>query len=285
MKQSLYLILFILTPLISFGQDLNGKWTGNDTHDIGGRMFTFNKEATIKHNGNKISGKMLVVEAGTKNHFITQFSGTIKNGKVKIDMDKVLKIDYPETTWSVLCFRNFKGELIVDEINNRLTMDLKDYGSALIYDLYSKTYSDGQCHPTFTKLTKEYRGTDNQSLAESSVTIKPKNEIIQVGKKEIKLSTKKVQIKVWDRYDEDGDVVNLYLNGKILFPDLEVTKKGEILDVELQSDENVIEVEALNEGKVSPNTSAIRIFVDGQEYEILLSAKKGGRDSLKIIVN
>lgn len=288
MKQFLHLLLFILIPFLSLGQDLNGRWTGSDTHDIGGRMFTFNKEAIIKQEGNKISGKMLVAESGTKNYFITQFSGSIKNGKVKMDTDKVLKVNYPETTWSVLCFRNFKGELLVDEVNNTLTMDLKNYGTALIYDLYNKTYSYGQCHPTFSKLTKKYRDTDNQILAAESIATsesEDKKEIIQIGKKEIKLSTKKVKIKVWDKYDEDGDLINLYLNGKILFPDLEVTKKGEILDIELQSGENSIEVEALNEGKVSPNTSAIRIFVDDQQYDIILSARKGQRDALKIILD
>ena len=118
-------------------------------------MYSFHKEAIIKQDGNKISGKMVVLEAGTKNHFILQISGTIKNGKVKILTDKVLKVDYPETTWSFLCFRNFKGELIVDEINNMLVMDLKDYGTSLLYDLHAKTYSDGNCHPTFSKLTKK----------------------------------------------------------------------------------------------------------------------------------
>lgn len=288
MKQFLHLLLFILIPFLSLGQDLNGRWSGSDTHDIGGRMFTFNKEAIIKQDGTKLSGKMIVLEAGTKNHFVLQITGSIKNGKVKIDVDKVLKVDYPETKWSFLCFRNFKGELIVDEINNMLVMDLKDYGMALLYDLQTKKYSDGNCHPTFSKLSKKYKETDNQNLiVEDSIASESnsKKEIIQIGKKEIKLSTKKVKIKVWDKYEEDGDVVNLYLNGKILFPDLEVAKKGEILDIELQSGENSIEVEALNEGRVSPNTSAIRIFVDEQQYDIILSARKGQRDALKIILD
>lgn len=288
MKQFLHLLLFILIPFLSLGQDLNGRWSGSDTHDIGGRMFTFNKEAIIKQDGTKLSGKRAAVQTGTKNYSIVKFSGTVKNGKVKIETDNVVKIDYPEPNFDFICFRSYKGELSVDENNNLLVIELETYGGDLKYELATKNYSYGSCPPSISRLTKKYKETDNQNLiAEDSIISESnsKKEIIQIGKKEIKLSAKKVKIKVWDKYEEDGDVVNLYLNGKILFQDLEVTKKGEILDIELQSGENSIEVEALNEGKVSPNTSAIRIFVDDQQYDIILSARKGQRDALKIILD
>lgn len=287
MKQIL-LLFSLLVPFFLFGQDLNGRWIGLDTHEINGQMFSFNKEVIIKQDGKKISGKMLVLEVGTKNHFIIQISGTIKDGKVKIFTDKVLKVDYPETSWDFLCFRNFMGELIVDEINNLLIMDLKDYGTSLIYDLHNKTYSDGNCHPTFTKLTKQYREEDNQSLlAKDSVLplITSKDTIILIDKKEIKLFRKTIKMRVWDRFEEDGDLINLYLNGKILFSNVEVTKKGEIFEVELLSGINIIEVEAINEGKVSPNTSTIRVFTNNLQYDINLNSKKGVKDYLKIILD
>jgi len=287
LKQIL-LLFSILVPLFLSAQDLNGLWTSRETHELNGQMFTFKKETIIKQDGNKLSGKTLVVEEGTKNHFVLQFSGKVKNGKVKLDLDKVLKVDYPETTWSFLCFRNFKGEIIVDEINNLLIMDLKNYGTDLKYDLITKTYSEGICHPTFAKLTKKYRETNNQSLIVKdsiSPSIKSIDKIIPIDKKEIKLFTKTVKIKIWDKSQEDGDIINLYLNGKIIFPNLKVTKKGELLEVELSSGINIVEVEAINEGNVSPNTSAISIFTNNQQYDIILNAKKGERDSLKIILD
>lgn len=288
MKQFLHLLLFILIPFLSSGQDLNGRWSGISVQKIGNKVFTYDVEMLIKQEGNKISGKRAAVQRGTKNYSIVKFSGTVKNGKVKIDTDHVVKIDYPETNFDFLCFRSYKGELSVDENNNLLVIELETYGGDLKYELATKNYSYGSCPPSISRLTKKYKETDNKNLiAEDSIISESnsKKEIIQIGKKEIKLSTKKVKIKVWDKYEEDGDVVNLYLNGKILFPDLEVTKKGEILDIELQSGENSIEVEALNEGRVSPNTSAIRIFVDNQQYDIILSARKGQRDALKIILD
>jgi hypothetical protein len=40
----------------------------------------------------------------------------------------------------------------------------------------------------------------------------------------------------------------------------------------------------LNEGRNSPNTSAIKVIVNNEEHQIILSARKGQRDSLKIMV-
>jgi len=287
MKQFLYFILIILIPFLSLGQDLNGRWSGIAVQKIGNRVFTYDTEVLLKQAGNKISGKMAMIETGTKNYTIVKISGTVKNGKVKIDTDQVVKIDYPKTNFDFLCFRSFKGELTVDEINTMLLIEIISYGIDLRYDLITKAYSDGNCSPTTVKLTKKYQGTANQSLiAEDAIASESEStkEIIEIGAKEIKLFTKTVKIKVWDRYEEDGDLINLYLNGELLFSNLEVTKKGQLFEIELLPGSNSIEVEAINEGKVSPNTSAIRIFANEDQHDIILSAKKGGKDSLKIIM-
>lgn len=287
MKQSLYLILFILTPLFSFGQDLSGRWSGVGVQKIDNRVITYNLEALIKQEGNKISGKMATVQTGTKNHTIVKIIGTVKNGKVKIDIDRIVKIDFPAPDYNILCFRSYKGELLVDEINNVLIIEVESYGTGLKYDLTTKSYYDDNCIPNKYRLTKKYKGTDSQSISEDTIEFasEPKNEITQIGKNEIKLSAKKVKMKVWDKYEEDGDLINLYLNGELLFSNLEVTRKGQLFEIELLPGSNIIEVEALNEGKVSPNTSAIRIFTNDSEHDIILSAKKGGKDSLKIIMD
>lgn len=278
MKQIPLLFLSILVPFLSFGQDLNGKWTGLGVQKIGNAVFTFDIEMVIKQEGNKLSGKMLSVSTGTENHSIARIDGTIKEGKVKIHSDNVIKIHYPKTNFEGICFRNYRGNFTIDEVNNVLVMELETYGIDLKYHLATKTYSDGTCPPSILRMTKKYREAENESEL-------PKSSIASESKKEIKLSTKIVKIKVWDKYEEDGDLINLYLNGKLLFANLEVTKKGQLFEIELLSGENIIEAEAINEGKVSPNTSAIRIFTDNKEHDIILSARKGGRDSLKIILD
>lgn len=153
MKQFLHLMLCILLPYF-FGQDLNGRWSGIGVQKIGNRIFTFDTEVLIKQDGNKISGKMASVQTGTKNHTIVKISGTVKNGKVKIDTDQIVKIDYPDTNFDFLCFRSFKGELIVEEANNTLSIEVESYGIDLQYNLMTKSYSDGNCPPSKYRLTK-----------------------------------------------------------------------------------------------------------------------------------
>lgn len=123
----------------------------------------------------------------------------------------------------------------------------------------------------------------SEATAQEDLKLKEK-EIVVLGKKEIKVFTKTVKIKVWDHLQEDGDIINLYLNDQLLFSHVKVSKKGEFFDMVLQPGENIIQVKALNEGRNPPNTSAIKVIVNKEEHQIILSARKGQRDSLKIMV-
>lgn len=289
MKQNVLLIIGILIPFLALGQDINGIWNGKGVQKIGNKLFHHTIEVHLKQEkGNTVSGKMLKVQTGTKNHSISTFSGTIKNGKVKIYPEKILKIDYPETNFDLLCFRHYTGDFTIDEKNNLLVIEVESYGIDLTYHLLTKVYSDGNCPPSIFRITKKYGDADNQNVvAEGAISpsMTDNIEMVVIDKKEVKLFTETVKIKVWDNHEEDGDLINLYLNGKLLFSNLEVTKKGEVFEVQLTSGVNIIEVEALNEGKVSPNTSALRIFTSTEEHDIILSARKGQKDALKIILD
>ncbi|WP_299365923.1 hypothetical protein [Winogradskyella sp.] len=287
MRKISLLILSVLVPLMSLSQDLNGRWSGMIYQKIGDTLFSFNLETNIVHKKNNLSGKAVVVQTETKNYSVYKFIGSVREGKIKINPSEIVKIDFPQPNFPFLCFSNLKAELKIDEVNNKMIIEGENYGVDIKYDLINERYFEGSCPKGTFKLSKNIIKTDNQSIkAENPATllITDKKEILVVDDKEIILFTKTVKIEVWDSYDEDGDLINLYLNGNILFSDLKVSKKGKRFDIDLQSGENIIEVEALNEGTVSPNTSAIKIFVDEQQHEIILSAKKGERDSLKIIL-
>ena len=285
MKQIIFLVLAMFVPSTSISQDLNGIWSGEIVQRFDGRIFRFNIEANVVHKGEKISGKRVSVQAKTKNYTVTNFSGSLKEGIVKIYTDEIVKVDYPQSNYRFITFGYVIGALKIDEINNIMVIEGVHYGNVR-YNLKNKKISKGNSRSSF-RLSKKIIETESQRLEEELITpvITNKKEIIVIDEKEIKLFTKTVKMKVWDSYEEDGDFINLYLNGKILFSDLKVSKKGEIMEIELQSGENIILVEALNEGTISPNTSAITVFVNNQQYEIILSAKKGERDSLKIILD
>ncbi len=102
---------------------------------------------------------------------------------------------------------------------------------------------------------------------------------------EINVSSQKVKIKIWDMAKEDGDLVEVLLNGKSIIKEQAVLKDGHDFEVDLKSGVNIFEIKALNEGNISPNTAAILIKDGKNDYQTSLSSKKGKSKKLKIIVN
>lgn len=75
----------------------------------------------------------------------------------------------------------------------------------------------------------------------------------------VTVSQKNVTITFWDHGQEDGDIINIYLNGSLLKGNVTLKKKKSKIDVTLNSGSNTFEVEAVNEGTVPPNTASVRI--------------------------
>jgi hypothetical protein len=67
-----------------------------------------------------------------------------------------------------------------------------------------------------------------------------------------------VIVKMWDHAKQDGDIVDLYLNGKYLRR-ISLTKGGSSLTLNLATGNHRFEVRALNEGTDKPNTASISI--------------------------
>lgn len=67
-----------------------------------------------------------------------------------------------------------------------------------------------------------------------------------------------VIVKMWDHAKQDGDIVDLYLNGKYLRR-ISLTNSGSSLTLNLATGNHRFEVRALNEGTDKPNTAAISI--------------------------
>ena len=83
-------------------------------------------------------------------------------------------------------------------------------------------------------------------------------------------SSENVTLKIWDDYREDGDIITLRLNGKVLIKDLEVTKEPTELTVFLMKKENIIEFYAENVGSTPPNSASISVISEGEEIKSLL---------------
>jgi hypothetical protein len=104
--------------------------------------------------------------------------------------------------------------------------------------------------------------------------------------KQVTIQTKKVTIDVWDNDVEDGDIISLSLNGKVILAKQTVKKEKLNLALDLKKGENKFEMTAIDAGQRGPYCTAKFSINDGSEtpQSVILQAEAGKSQSLTIIV-
>lgn len=101
-------------------------------------------------------------------------------------------------------------------------------------------------------------------------------------KDEIEVSSADITIEYWDRYNEDGDSINLYLNKKPILQNVLLTKTKKVLTVHLEKTKNYLVLDAINLGKEPPNTASITVK-DGKKIQnVSLTSTMKTSGALKI---
>ncbi len=94
-----------------------------------------------------------------------------------------------------------------------------------------------------------------------------------------------VKLMVWDKNRMDGDIVSIYVNGQLIEENLMVSKIKKEITIQLQPGSNLIVMEAINLGRIPPNTAAISIN-DGTKHKtttLISDLKKSG--TLEVLYN
>lgn len=89
-------------------------------------------------------------------------------------------------------------------------------------------------------------------------------------------------MEIWDNGKIDDDKINLYANDKLILNNYSVTMDKKIIKLKSIS-KNVIKIEALNEGTISPNTARILLIDKARSFELTSNLKKGETSSITII--
>jgi hypothetical protein len=101
----------------------------------------------------------------------------------------------------------------------------------------------------------------------------------------VNVSESTIKLLVWNKNRVDGDVVSIYVNGQLIKENLEVTKTKKEITIQLQPGSNFIVMEAINIGRVPPNTAAISIN-NGTKHKLttlISDLKKSG--TVEIVYN
>ena len=95
------------------------------------------------------------------------------------------------------------------------------------------------------------------------------------GLSSVTVNSRNISITFWDHKKEDGDIINIYLNNRLLKGNIRLTKTRKSFPVQLNSGKNLFEVEAVNVGSVPPNTASVHIsnVTAGQDTQISKSPK------------
>ncbi len=104
-----------------------------------------------------------------------------------------------------------------------------------------------------------------------------------VGKKIIKVSSRKITLQVWDKGVQDGDIISLNLNNKWVLENYELKKNKKSIEVYLDNNDNLLVLHALNLGRIPPNTVILTVKDGKNTYETLLNSNLKASDSIEII--
>lgn len=103
-------------------------------------------------------------------------------------------------------------------------------------------------------------------------------------KDEVEVSSADITIEYWDRYTEDGDSINIYINNKPVLQNQLLTKAKKSITVHLEKTKNYLVLDAINIGTEPPNTASITIK-DGKKIQnVSLTSTMQTSGALKITV-
>jgi len=178
------------------------------------------------------------------------------------DLEKVKKIgdDFQKGQWTILDDRTQKikdqkpGQTQSPEYLGTSTTSETTTGSTGNTGTSGSTGSTTTSDPTTKSSSGTTKADDSSGKKVTTSTGGTSKDLtdVTVGRRD-------VTITVWDHSNEDGDIINIYLNGKILKNKLRLTNKKQSFRVNLSGGQNRFEVEAVNEGSQSPNTATVEI--------------------------
>ena len=80
----------------------------------------------------------------------------------------------------------------------------------------------------------------------------------------------KLTLYLWDANEEDGDKIQLIINGQIILNEYETKRKRKKIKYKLKEGNNIIEIKAISLGTSPPNTSRIELIDSKTKYPVIM---------------
>ena len=81
-------------------------------------------------------------------------------------------------------------------------------------------------------------------------------------------NSNKLVLEIWDAGKEDGDIVSIYVDGKLVLDKFMISHETKRIEVELLNKLTEFRIEAMNIGDISPNSANIKLFDSNKEIDL-----------------
>ncbi len=118
----------------------------------------------------------------------------------------------------------------------------------------------------------------------------PKNETSTGNRKNVvvkTIETKSAEIKIelYDNGEIDGDEVTVYFNGNVVSSKAKLTDKAITINLKgIKNATNELVMYAENLGSIPPNTALMKVYCDGQTYELRIESDEKKNGAIRFVV-
>jgi hypothetical protein len=190
------------------------------------------------------------------------------------------------------CYVNYSGKLNLKSNNPKINDDfiglyqnkskcvngiIQLVGTKSIYKLMNKVNNRIQKSKKIDAQTKEKVNPIKLLDSVNSNVLKSKQNLQMFTKDD------KVTFEVHDAGVEDGDMINIYVDGKLFLENYVVMNKPKSFEIPIKNDSVIIEIEAVNEGEAPPNTSDILIKDSTNELKTITKLNKNNKTAIEIV--
>ncbi len=241
-----------------------GKWVGYLTQSDRDHGFYF--EMTLEEGG---KGSSYIVSEGGGGWAMHTLVWAWDEALKAIDVQEQQVFERGEAGWP-WCIKN-------TALQFTLTGDKMKLEGPWSGFIENTTSEKGRCAEGTILLERLLPKQEPLKLAPSSETpiLKPEEKYHNLTGRPVEVQrivdvrSNNIQLKMWDNGVVDGDILTLYLNGEVLVEQFRLSKRKSIIEIQLESAENVLILHADDLGDLPPNTVAVTID-DGEKEQLLM---------------
>ena len=192
------------------------------------------------------------------------------------------------------CFIKLEGKLKIKKTKSILNADFIGYypdntkcGNGRIR-LLGENYA-------YKRINNLYKKVKKKKKIDSVVKekLKPENFLKKFSETNISsgeevsvfMYANELRMEIWDYGKEDGDIISIELNGKVILKNYSVKKVKKILRILLSKGKNSLKITTVNAGELDTNTAKIKLYDTRRTYEVLTNLEVGKSALINIYKN